>query len=188
MSLHEAQRLGACDAQPMETPANVLGGRGDLIRASSGRRLVASLLDWSLCLVMAVIVATALPADLLSGVGVLLVGPACVLVYFTISLRCGRSLGMHACRIRVRDAATGQRPSLPRSLARACISLATCISAFLLFDLLLSDKPNGWTPPLLLLALVTVVFVALGTLGNACALADTRGRSLQDRLLRLTWL
>jgi hypothetical protein len=171
--------------------------------------LGASAIDWVLCgtvlLVITVFVAFPMEAaarddfgnvsnDVLWKVARSVIAVP-VLLYFSLYLRTGHTLGMRALDFHVRVASTGRAPGLVRSAARACLAVGFVAAAYVAW-FHLSTKPPApddpyrpyyWEP-----AHVTVVaaewITVVAVLGKLWSWVDRSGRSLWDHLFGLAFV
>jgi uncharacterized RDD family membrane protein YckC len=146
--------------------------------AGPGRRLLASLVDWVVCL---------LAPFFLAGTVWFEVVPLTVVAYFAFFLFLGRTPGMRVASIRMLDRQTGRAPGAGKALARSFAALLQAASVVVLFIFAFSDTPNPGYPAADFAALAASLLVALGALlGHLWLLLDRDRRTLLDRLFGLS--
>jgi len=143
----------------------------------SGRRFLASTIDWLVCaLVPFVVVGTLWFA----------VVPLIVVAYFACFLFVGRTVGMRMASIHVVDRRTGGRPRVGIALARSLAALlqAVALTALVLFAF--SDAPAGGYSTADLVAFALSGLVALAALlAHLWLFVDAERRTVLDRLFGL---
>ena len=149
--------------------------------AGFGRRFGASLIDWTICLLVPFIAAgAAAPAFWL------VIVPACVVGYFAVFLSCGRTLGMRAASIRVSDARTGHPPGVRKVVARSLLSLLQAASVVTLLYFAFSDVPGGGYSAADLAVVAASSLIAVGgVIVHLSMCFDPERRTLLDRLCGL---
>jgi hypothetical protein len=182
----------------MRTAATALGTDSMSLATpvESWRRVGAAAIDWTICLVAYLVVS--IPLGLLEGFGFALrsvsstAGPGRVLtlfaqiavllpmlVYFTLGLREGHTLGMAAFDFKTLDARSGRTAGLVRSLLRSALSVAFAVAVFAAY-MGHSAEHTGWSHhvrTIYTIALFVTVVVAVDK-----AVIPGSGRSLTDRL------
>jgi uncharacterized RDD family membrane protein YckC len=149
--------------------------------AGFGRRFGASLIDWTICLLIPFMVASAAASAIW-----LVIVPACVLGYFAGFLSGGRTLGMKAASIRISDARTGHPPSVRKAVARSLLSLLQVASVVPLLYFAFSDVPGGGYSAADLAVLATSSLIAVGgVIVHLSMCFDPERRTLLDRLCGL---
>ena len=143
----------------------------------SGRRFLASTIDWLVCaLVPFVVVGTLWFA----------VVPLIVIAHFACFLFVGRTVGMRMASIHVVDRRTGGRPRVGIALARSLAALLQATSCAVLLVFVFSDVPNGGYSFLDGVAFVVCSLIALTALvGHAWIILGPSRRTLLDRLFGL---
>ena len=165
------------------------------------RRIGAALIDWTICVVAYIVVS--IPLGLIEGFGFALrtesstATPGRVLtlfaqiavllptlLYFTLGLREGHTLGMAAFDFKTLDARDGKPPGVVRSLLRSLVSVVFGVAVFIAY-MGHSAEHTYWSQyekKLYVLALVVTGIVAVD---KAFVPVHRSGRALTDRLFRL---
>jgi hypothetical protein len=165
------------------------------------RRIGAALVDWTICVVAYIVVS--IPLGLIEGFGFALrtesstATPGRVLtlfaqiavllptlLYFTLGLREGHTLGMAAFDFKTLDARDGKPPGVVRSLLRSLVSVVFGVAVFIAY-MGHSAEHTYWSQyekKLYVLALVVTGIVAVD---KAFVPVHRSGRALTDRLFRL---
>jgi RDD family len=165
------------------------------------RRIGAALVDWTICVVAYIVVS--IPLGLIEGFGFALrtesstATPGRVLtlfaqiavllptlLYFTLGLREGHTLGMAAFDFKTLDARDGKPPGVVRSLLRSLVSVVFGVAVFIAY-MGHSAEHTYWSQyekKLYVLALVVTGIVAVD---KAFIPVHRSGRALTDRLFRL---
>jgi uncharacterized RDD family membrane protein YckC len=149
--------------------------------ARFGPRLLASLIDWCICLLIPFIL-----AGLFVSVLWLVIVPLSVVAYFAFFLSGGRTPGMRAASLREVDRRTGRAPSVGKALARSLVALLQAVAFFALFNLAFSDTPSGGYSAADFAVLAASVLVASSSLvGHLWMFLDRERRTLLDRFFGL---
>jgi hypothetical protein len=165
------------------------------------RRIGAALVDWTICVVAYIVVS--IPLGLIEGFGFALrtesstAAPGRVvtlfaqiavlfptLLYFTLGLREGHTLGMAAFDFKTLDARDGKPPGVIRSLLRSLVSVVFGVAVFIAY-MGHSAEHTYWSQyekKIYALALVVTGIVAVD---KAFVPVHRSGRALTDRLFRL---
>lgn len=154
------------------------------------RRFLASLVDWSVCLVMPIITTGTLILTMGRGTErqalTWLWMPLTIawfLGYFTSFMSRGRTLGMMASGTRVVDLETGRAPDARKALSRGFLTLLAGACLFLLLATGFSDPPEdgrSLVDQTIIYALTAVVLTGAG--GRLWMLVDSKKQTLQDKL------
>jgi hypothetical protein len=178
-------RQGISDATPVE------------IR----RRIGAALVDWTICLVAYLVVS--IPLGLIEGFGfalrsesstaapgriLTLLAQFAVLVptllYFTLGLREGHTLGMAAFDFKTLDSRTSRPPRLLRSLLRSLLSVVLGVGVYAAY-MGHSAEHTGWSDHVRAVYTVSVILAVFVAVDKAFVPLHSSGRSLTDRLFRM---
>jgi uncharacterized RDD family membrane protein YckC len=148
--------------------------------AGAGRRLLAALIDWFLCLVVPLFAAAAYVS-----VAWLAILPLSVVCYFTFFLARGQTPGMRAAATHVVDERTGP-PGARKALLRALVALLQVAALFALSNVALSDRPEGgYSSVDLGISIAASVVVASALLAHLWMFLDRRRQTVLDRIFRL---
>lgn len=185
----------------MATTAVTSNGISEATPVEIRRRIGAALVDWTICVVAYIVVS--IPLGLIEGFGFALrtesstATPGRVLtlfaqiavllptlLYFTLGLREGHTLGMAAFDFKTLDARDGKPPGVVRSLLRSLVSVVFGVAVFIAY-MGHSAEHTYWSQyekKLYVLALVVTGIVAVD---KAFVPVHRSGRALTDRLFRL---
>jgi hypothetical protein len=165
------------------------------------RRIGAAAVDWTICVVAYLVVS--IPLGLIEGFGIALrsesstAAPGRVvtllaqiavllptLLYFSLGLREGHTLGMAAFDFKTLDARTGRPPGLARSLFRSLLSVLFGVAVYAAY-MGHSAEHSGWSHHVRVIYTAAVIGAAIVALDKAFVPLHSSGRSLTDRLFRL---
>ena len=165
------------------------------------RRIGAAAVDWTICVVASLVVS--IPLGALQGLGFALrsesststlglivvvlaeIGiPLPMVVYFTLGLREGHTLGMAAFDFKTLDARSGRPPGTLRSVLRALLSVLLAAAVYTAY-MGHSAERTGWSRHLLAVYLVGLAGAAFVVLDKAFVPVHRSGRALTDRLFGL---
>jgi RDD family len=165
------------------------------------RRIGAAAIDWTICVVAYIVVS--IPLGLIEGFGFALrsesstAGPGRVvtwlaqaavllptLLYFTLGLKEGHTLGMAAFDFKTLDARTGRPAGIRRSLLRSLVSVVFGVAVFAAY-MGHSAEHSGWSHHVHLIYTLAVIGAAIVAVDKAFVPLHSSGRSLTDRLFRL---
>jgi hypothetical protein len=165
------------------------------------RRIGAAAIDWTICVVAYIVVSIQL--GLIEGFGVALrsesstAGPGRVvtllaqaavllptLLYFTLGLKEGHTLGMAAFDFKTLDTRDGRPPGIARSLLRSLVSVVFAVAVFAAY-MGHSAEHTGWSHHVRAIYTVALVVTAIVAADKAFVPVHRSGRALTDRLFRL---
>jgi len=165
------------------------------------RRIGAAVIDWTICVVAYLVVS--IPLGALEGLGFTLrsesstdaLGQALValaqiatvmpiVLYFTLGLREGHTLGMAAFDFKTLDARNGTPPGTVRSLLRSLLSVVFAIAVYAAYMGHSADRSN-WSRHVTLIYAVGVAVAGFVAVDKGFVPAHRSGRALTDRLFRL---
>jgi len=165
------------------------------------RRIGAALIDWTICVVAYVVVS--IPLGLIEGFGfalrsesstaapgrvVTLLAQIAVLLptllYFTLGLREGHTLGMAAFDFKTLDARNGKPPGIVRSLVRSLVSVAFGAAVVLAY-MGHSAEHTYWSHYERTIYVLALIVTGIVVVDKAFVPAHRSGRALTDRLFRL---
>jgi uncharacterized RDD family membrane protein YckC len=187
--MHSLDRVLTRDRVSVATPAEIR------------RRVGAALVDWTICLVAYIVVS--IPLGLVEGFGfalrsesstsapgrvVTLLAQIAVLLptllYFTLGLREGHTLGMAAFDFKTLDSRTSRPAGLFRSLLRSLLSVIFGVAVYAAY-MGHSAEHTGWSHHVRAIYTVSVVLAAIVAVDKAFVPLNSSGRSLTDRLFRM---
>jgi hypothetical protein len=105
-------------------------------------------------------------------------------VYFTLGLREGHTLGMAAFDFKTLDARDGKPPGTVRSLLRSVLSAIFAVAVFAAY-MGHSAEHTDWSHHVMTTYVVAVVVAGIVALDKAFVPVHRSGRSLTDRLFGL---
>jgi uncharacterized RDD family membrane protein YckC len=165
------------------------------------RRIGAAAIDWTICVVAYLVVS--IPLGLIEGFGFALrsesstAAPGRVLtllaqtavllptlLYFTLGLREGHTLGMAAFDFKTLDSRTRRRPGLFRSVLRSFLSVVFGVAVYAAY-MGHSAEHTGWSHHVRAIYTVSVILAAIVAVDKAFVPLHSSGRSLTDRLFRM---
>jgi hypothetical protein len=165
------------------------------------RRIGAALVDWTICVVAYIVVS--IPLGLIEGFGFALrtesstATPGRVLtlfaqiavllptlLYFTLGLREGHTLGMAAFDFKTLDARDGKPPGVVRSLLRSLVSVVFGVAVFIAY-MGHSAEHTYWSQYEKKLYVLALVVTGIVVVDKAFIPVHRSGRALTDRLFRL---
>jgi hypothetical protein len=165
------------------------------------RRIGAAVIDWIICVVAYIVVS--IPLGLIQGFGFALTsesstaGPGRVmtwlaqaavllpiLLYFTLGLKEGHTLGMAAFDFKTLDARTWRPAGIGRSLVRSIVSVVLGVAVFAAY-MGHSAEHTGWSHNAHLIYTLAVIGAAVVAVDKAFVPLHSSGRSLSDRLFGL---
>jgi hypothetical protein len=165
------------------------------------RRIGAAAVDWTICVVAYVVVS--IPLGALEGLGsnlrsvsstnalgdgvVALAQSATVLpiiLYFTLGLREGHTLGMAAFDFKTLDSRNGKPPGTIRSLLRSLLSVVFGFAVFAAYMGHSADH-SGWARHVAVIYSAALVVAGFVVLDKVFVPAHRSGRALTDRLFRV---
>jgi RDD family len=165
------------------------------------RRIGAAVVDWAICVVAYLVVS--IPLGALEGFGfalrsvsstaapgralTILAQVAVLLptvVYFTLGLREGHTLGMAAFDFKTLDARSGRPPGPVRSLLRSLLSAVFGVAVLAAY-MGHSAERTGWSHDVMTIYVVAVAVTGVVVLDKAFIPLHRSGRALTDRLFRL---
>jgi uncharacterized RDD family membrane protein YckC len=165
------------------------------------RRIGAAVIDWTICVVAYLVVA--IPLGAIEGFGFTLrsesstdaLGRALVdlaqiatvmpiVLYFTLGLREGHTLGMAAFDFKTLDARDGRPPGTLRSLLRSLLSVVFAAAVYAAYMGHSADRSN-WSRHVTLIYAAGLAVAAFVAVDKAFVPAHRSGRALTDRLFRL---
>ena len=165
------------------------------------RRIGAAAVDWTICLVAYLVVS--IPLGVIEGFGFALqsesstAGPGRIVtilaqiavllptvLYFTLGLREGHTLGMAAFDFKTLDKRDGTPPGLIRSVLRSLLSVAFAAAVYIAYTGHSADR-SGWSDQDLAIYVAALVLTGIVVVDKAFVPVHRSGRSLTDRLFRL---
>jgi hypothetical protein len=165
------------------------------------RRIGAAAIDWTICLVAYLVVS--IPLGVIEGFGFALrsesstAGPGRVVailaqiavllppvLYFTLGLREGHTLGMAAFDFKTLDKRDGTPPGLVRSLLRSLLSVAFAVAVYIAYMGHAADR-SGWSGQDMAIYVAALVLTGIVLVDKAFVPVHRSGRALTDRLFRL---
>jgi uncharacterized RDD family membrane protein YckC len=165
------------------------------------RRIGAAVIDWAICAVACLVVS--IPLGLIEGFGfalrsesstaapgriVTLIAQFAVLlpivVYFTLGLKEGHTLGMAAFDFKTLDARTARPPGAVRSLFRSLVSVVFGVGVYAAY-MGHSAEHTHWSHQDRALYVTALVVTAVVVVDKAFVPANRAGQALTDRLFRL---
>jgi RDD family len=165
------------------------------------RRIGAAAIDWTICVVAYLVLS--IPLGLLEGFGFVLrsesstAAPGRVvtilaqlavllptLLYFTLGLREGRTLGMAAFDFKTLDGHDGKPPGTVRSVLRSLLSVVFGVGVYLAY-MGHSAERTGWSHNDMAIYVLALVLTGIVVVDKAFVPVHRSGRSLTDRLFRL---
>jgi uncharacterized RDD family membrane protein YckC len=162
------------------------------------RRVIAGLVDWSIVTVCYLVVNIPLGVFQATGSEVGGVVEWSVLVvtqlaalgviagYFAFFLSTGHTLGMRAVDIHVVDQRSGRSATVARATARGVLAVVFFISSFTAYTYVLGHYDEPLTDFQEVARTATISIASLALFGHLWQLRDRAGRSLWDRLTRLS--
>jgi hypothetical protein len=165
------------------------------------RRIGAAVVDWTICLVAYIVVSIPLGAlesfgftlqsrpstDVLGQVVADLAQAATVLpivLYFTLGLREGHTLGMAAFDFKTLDARDGRPPGTLRSVLRSLVSVVFAAAVYAAYMGHSADH-SSWSRHVAVIYVVGLVLAGVVAVDKAFIPAHRSGRALTDLLFRL---
>jgi hypothetical protein len=187
----------------MRTAATTLTGNG--ISAATPvelrRRIGAAVVDWAICIAAYLIVS--IPLGAIEGFGfalrsvsstdapgriVVALAQLAVLlptvVYFTLGLREGHTLGMAALDFKTLDSHSGRPPGTIRSLLRSLLSAFFAVAVLAAY-MGHSAERTGWSHDVMTIYVAAVVVTTIVVLDKVFIPLHRSGRALTDRLFGL---
>jgi uncharacterized RDD family membrane protein YckC len=156
--------------------------------ARGRRRFLAALIDWLACLIVPLVVLSAI-ATVAGGFGSLLwvvLAPLGIVAYFAFSFVHGRTLGMRAASLRIVDDRTGRAPSTGKALARSLLALLQAAAIFALLNLAFSDTPSdGYSAVDFAVLAASSLMAVTALFGHLGMFLERQRRTALDRLFRL---
>jgi hypothetical protein len=165
------------------------------------RRIGAAVVDWAICIGAYLVVS--IPLGALEGFGfalrsvsstnapgrilVVLAQLAVLLptiVYFTLGLREGHTLGMAAFDFKTLDAHNGRPPGTIHALLRSLLSAVFAVAVLAAY-MGHSAERTGWSHDVMTMYVVAVVVTAIVVVDKAFIPVQRSGRALTDHLFRM---